>query len=174
MPTALTHALAGVALGEALAPGPVPWWYHVLTAGLGMLPDIDAVGFWLGIPYGSRYGHRGLSHSLLAAAVVGLLAALALAPVLDAPWWWLGGAFFVIVAGHNVLDALTDGGLGVAFFSPFNDERYFLPWAPIRVSPIGLAVFSRWGLRALLSEVGWVWLPLAAVVGVALLIHGPR
>ena len=27
------------------------------------------------------------------------------------------------------------GGLGVAFFSPFSNARYFLPWRPIRVAP---------------------------------------
>ena len=51
-----------------------------------------------------------------------------------------------------------------AFFGPFDARRYFFPWRPIQVSPIGLAVFSRWGFRALVSEVVWVWLPLAGLV----------
>jgi inner membrane protein len=174
MPTALTHALAGLALGEVLAPGPMPAAYHVLTAALGLLPDLDAVGFRLGIPYGSRFGHRGFSHSLLCAAAVALAASAALAAPLASPWWWLGGAFFAVVAGHGALDALTDGGMGVAFFSPLDDRRYFFPWRPIRVSPIGLAAFSRWGLRALLSEVAWVWLPLAALVLAAVWLRGLR
>ena len=97
MPTAPTHALAGLAVGELLAPGPMPAAYHVLTAGLGLLPDIDAVGFALGVPYGSRFGHRGLSHSLLCAAAAGLAAALALAPFLDAPWWLLWPAFAGVI-----------------------------------------------------------------------------
>lgn len=37
---------------------------------------------------------------------------------------------------------LTDGGLGVAFFSPFDNKRYFLPWRPIRVSPISVTHIS--------------------------------
>jgi inner membrane protein len=60
--------------------------------------------------------------------------------------------------------------MGIAFFSPFDDRRYFLPWRPVRVSPIGLRVFSRWGMHALLSEIVWIWLPLAALLGVASLI----
>ncbi len=44
---------------------------------------------------------------------------------------------FVATISHGILDALTDGGLGVAFFAPFVNTRYFFPWTPIKVSPIG-------------------------------------
>jgi inner membrane protein len=63
-----------------------------------------------------------------------------------------------------MLDSLTDGGLGVAAFAPFDDARYFAPWRPIRVSPIGAAFFSARGLAVLASEVVWVWLPALALV----------
>jgi inner membrane protein len=73
--------------------------------------------------------------------------------------------FFVLaVASHLVLDSLTDGGLGVAAFAPFDDARYFAPWRPIRVSPIGAAFFSPRGLLVLASEIVWVWLPALALV----------
>jgi len=49
--------------------------------------------------------------------------------------------FFLATASHGLLDALTDGGLGVAFFAPFDNHRYFLPWRPIHVSPIGAGRF---------------------------------
>ncbi|HEX7809721.1 MAG TPA: metal-dependent hydrolase, partial [Thermoanaerobaculia bacterium] len=49
--------------------------------------------------------------------------------------------------------------LGVAFFSPFSNVRYFFPWRPIRVSPIGPRFFSARGLATLQSELLWVWLP---------------
>ena len=174
MPTVFTHALVGLGIAEVLAPRPIPAGYYGLAALLSAAPDADVLAFYLGVPYGSRFGHRGFSHSLLCAAVVALVAAAALAAPLASPWWWLGGAFFVVVAGHGALDALTDGGMGVAFFSPLDDRRYFFPWRPIRVSPIGLAAFSRWGLRALLSEVAWVWLPLAVLVLAAEWLRGLR
>ena len=72
--------------------------------------------------------------------------------------------FFLATASHGVLDAMTDGGLGVAFFAPLSDTRYFFPWRPIVVSPIGVAeFFGPRGLRVLWSELGWVWLPSAVV-----------
>jgi inner membrane protein len=164
MPTAITHALAGVAVGHLLAPTPVPWPYHLVTLGLGVLPDLDVISFSFGIPYSSRYGHRGVSHSLFLALLIGPLLGLATAGPFDAPWWQLAIAYTAALASHTVLDAFTDGGLGVAFFSPLTDRRFFFPWRPIRVSPIGRAAFSRWGLSALLSEVFWVWLPLGALL----------
>jgi inner membrane protein len=173
MPTALTHGLAGLGLGAVLAPAPMPWPYHALTLGLGLLPDLDAVAFPLGIPYSHRFGHRGFSHSFLFALLGSLLVALPASAALAVPFWPLWGCFFAVLVSHTLLDALTNGGLGVALFSPLDESRYFFPWRPIQVSPIGLAVFSRWGLRALLSEVLWVWVPLGLAVGLSALLRAP-
>jgi inner membrane protein len=64
-----------------------------------------------------------------------------------------------------VLDALTNGGLGIAFLSPLDSARYFAPWTPIEVSPIGIEnFFSRWGLAVLRSEALYVGLPCLALV----------
>jgi inner membrane protein len=73
--------------------------------------------------------------------------------------------FFLATASHGLLDAMTDGGLGVACFSPFDNNRYFLPWRPIRVSPIGIGrFFSPRGLEVVRSELLWIWLPAALLV----------
>jgi membrane-bound metal-dependent hydrolase YbcI (DUF457 family) len=92
------------------------------------LPDIDVVGFRFGIGYGDFCGHRGFPHSLLFASS---LAALAL--VVGFPHAWLGlnraglwQYFFVATASYGFLHAMTNGGLGVAFFSPFGDVSFFL------------------------------------------------
>ena len=170
MPTTLTHALVGLGLAEVFAARPMPPAFYGLSVALSLAPDLDVLAFRFGIPYGSRFGHRGFSHSLGCAALLSLLAAALGASYFGVPWWLLASFAWVVVVAHSLLDALTDGGMGIAFFTPWDDRRYFLPWRPVRVSPIGLAVFSRWGLRALLSEVVWMWLPLAVLVGVAKLI----
>jgi inner membrane protein len=170
MPTALTHAVAGLGVGALLAPPTVGWPYHLFTLGLGVLPDLDVLAFSFGVPYRAPLGHRGLFHSLFVAALVSLLVALAAALLLPVPWWALGPGFFAALASHTLLDALTDGGLGVALFWPLSRRRYFFPWRPIRVSPIGLAALSRWGLWALASEVLWIWLPLALAVTLRFLV----
>lgn len=72
---------------------------------------------------------------------------------------------FLATASHALLDAMTTGGKGVAFFSPFDNARYFLPWRPIQVSPIGVEkFFSNRGLRVLESELLWVFLPSLVLI----------
>ena len=74
---------------------------------------------------------------------------------------------FLATASHGFLDAMTDGGLGVAFFSPFDNTRYFFTWTPIRVSPIGISrFFSARGLAVVKSELLWVWVPALALIAV--------
>jgi inner membrane protein len=71
--------------------------------------------------------------------------------------------FTAITASHGILDALTNGGRGIAFFAPFSDHRYFFPWRPIQVSPIGVGFFSPRGHRVLASEAAWIWVPSAII-----------
>jgi inner membrane protein len=73
--------------------------------------------------------------------------------------------FFGATASHGVLDALTNGGLGVAFFAPFSNTRYFFPWQPIEVSPLGIEPFlSSRGVEVMVSEFKWVWIPSGLLV----------
>jgi len=116
-------------------------------------------------------GHRGLSHPIAFALALSVLAAAIVLPRGDDVrvkvrlWLFL----FLASVSHGLLDALTNGGHGVAFFAPFADERYFFPVTPIQVSPIGAAFFSTRGLHVLESEALWVWTPSAAVVALSLL-----
>jgi inner membrane protein len=136
--------------------------FWVFGAACSVGPDLDVLGFWLGIPYDHLLGHRGLTHSLFFAA---LLAVGVVAAAFDGPEW--SGArlrvwayLFGATASHGILDAMTNGGLGVAFFAPFDSTRYFLPFRPIEVSPIGLGeFFTAYGWVVLASEIPWVWLP---------------
>ena len=139
-----------------------------------LLPDVDVLLlFALGVPYASMLGHRGITHSLPFAVVLGALVALALrrrgvAPSPLASWLYLSTA----TASHGVLDAFTDGGLGVAFFAPFSASRYFFPVRPIEVSPLGVPRFlSDRGVEILANELVWIWLPGAAFV---ILVIGAR
>ena len=52
----------------------------------------------------------------------------------------------------DIDDTLTDGGLGCALFWPFDLTRYFAPWTPIPVSPIGLGILSQYGFYVMAVE----------------------
>jgi inner membrane protein len=165
MPTGLTHAVVGLGLSEILmGPSPKPLLCG-LSMALAAAPDLDILAFPLGIPYGSFFGHRGFFHSLFCALLISLAIALLSGDAFAVPWWLLWGYFFLVTASHGILDGFTNGGMGIAFFSPFDTGRHFFYWQPIQVSPIGFAFFSKWGLRVLVSELLWVWLPLACLVG---------
>jgi len=119
---------------------------------LSFLPDADVIGFPLGVHYADEWGHRGASHSLMFAVAVGVAVGV-LAPLFKRPAWRTAIAAILVVASHPLLDTLTNGGLGIALFWPFDQTRYFAPWRPIPVSPIGLGFFSRRGMFVALVEI---------------------
>lgn len=165
MASIITHGIVGATMSAAytFTVEPMPRRFWILAVALAILPDADAIGFLLGVPYGSLFGHRGFTHSLLFALLAGLATtrfAFPATPIFSWQWWRLVFFFLLVTASHPTLDAMTTGGLGVAWFSPFALDRSFFPVRPIRVSPIGVkAFFSVWGLRVILSEMVWVWLP---------------
>jgi membrane-bound metal-dependent hydrolase YbcI (DUF457 family) len=57
-----------------------------------------------------------------------------------------------VLAIHPLLDTMTDGGLGCALFWPIDLRRYFAPWRPIPVAPIGLAFLSPAGIFVAVIE----------------------
>lgn len=127
---------------------------------LPILPDADGLLMsW--IPYAHPFGHRGFTHSFFFAALIGIgVAALAVHGKWASGHSFLKLAIFFasITASHGLFDAMTSGGLGVAFFAPFDNTRYFLPWRPIPVSPMSAArlITSR-GLRVILWEFALFW-----------------
>jgi inner membrane protein len=164
MATLISHAAVAIALGQAAPSSFKPtvrkWLVAIFCA---MLPDIDVLGFYFGVRYGDFWGHRGFTHSLLFAGFTGLLAATALRSSKN--FLRMAILLSLITASHGMLDAFTDGGLGIAFFSPWDNERYFFPWRPIEVSPIGAQrFFSHRGWDVLQNELIWVLAP-AAVIG---------
>jgi inner membrane protein len=173
VPTIMTHAIAAAAIGALFARPRLGRRVWAAGAFCAMAPDLDVVGLAAGVPYRSPLGHRGLSHSILFAAALAWAVGRAVrgrgAAARDV---WFGGRgaaardvwfLFLATVSHPLLDALTDGGLGVALFAPFWNARLFAPVRPIAVSPIGTGFFSRAGLAVLASEVVWVWAPAAAV-----------
>jgi inner membrane protein len=177
MPTVFTHAVAALGLGALFYRREVPKGVWGLGALCAALPDADVAAFAFGIPYGHMVGHRGLSHSpvFAAALAAGLVGLFFRRGVRGLGPGALGLYLFAATASHGLLDAFTDGGLGVAFLAPWSGERFFFPWQPIEVSPIGVRRFlSSRGLSVLRSELLWVWIPSALLAGAALGLRGRR
>ncbi len=172
MPTVMTHAALGLAVGQALRPARTGHRYWLGCALLPAIPDADVIGFHFGIEYGDVIGHRGLSHSLIFSVLLGFAVAMSMTG-----WerrntrdtWRLSFIFILLVASHGPMDMLTNGGLGIALFAPFHNERLFWDWRPILVSPIGLDNFlSAWGWAVVKSELTWFGPPIAAILAAGL------
>lgn len=178
MASTFTHGFVALAFGRISATEKPPPRFWLLGILCSVLPDFDVVAFRLGVPYGHMLGHRGYSHSLLFAvttAALVMLLAFRDVPLFSKKWRMLSAYFFIVTASHGVLDAMTNGGYGIGFFVPFDNGRYFLPWRPLRVSPIGVFGFlSRWGWDVIRSEFLWIWLPLLAALGCSALLRRSR
>ena len=186
MASPFSHAAAALSLGTCFPQMPRRVW--IASAVCSALPDLDVIGFRFRFRYGDFWGHRGFTHSLaFAALLAGVLVAFGRVEVfplkpksgpstssgqaLSGPLSRVGifAYLFLATASHGVLDAITDGGLGVAFFSPFDNRRYFLPWRPVHVSPIGVTrFFSARGVAVFRSELVWIW--VLAVVFAAVVL----
>ena len=123
----------------------------LLWSALSFLPDADVIGFGFGVRYADEWGHRGASHSLMFAVAVGAAFGV-LAPLFKRPALRTAATAIIVLASHPLLDTLTNGGLGCALFWPFDHTRYFAPWTPIPVSPIGLRFLSPYGMFVALVE----------------------
>ena len=129
----------------------------VAFSALSLAPDLDVIAFRFGIPYSAPFGHRGAAHSIFIALVLASIAALATRVRPDqvnsnqtrTRLWVLCA---VVAISHGLLDTLTDGGLGIALLWPFSNERYFTPWTPIPVAPIGARMLTGRGIRVVMTE----------------------
>ena len=133
-----------------------------LAIGSAMLPDLDVLSFNLGIDYAHPLGHRGFTHSILFAVLWSLTLALLFGKKRKLLFTI---ALFLSTLSHGLLDAMTTGGKGVGFLIPFNNSRYFFPFRPIKVSPIGVKeFFSEWGLTVIFSELKYIGLPCLVIL----------
>jgi len=117
MASALSHAMVAATLGQAFTSKELRGREVFLGAFCSVMPDLDVIGFSMGIQYGDVWGHRGLTHSFLFAGLLAVsLVALWYRRKSTAVMTGLFLYFFLCAASHGVLDAMTNGGLGVAFF----------------------------------------------------------
>lgn len=167
MASAFGHAAAALALSQAGIINKPSWRLVITGIALSILPDADSVGFLVGIAYKSFWGHRGFSHSIVFAVLIAAIVQQLFFNSHSSKGERIRVFIFLFLSciSHSILDAMTTGGLGVAFLSPFDDTRYFFPWRPIKVSPINVhAFFEGKGFAVLKSEAVWIGIPAASII----------
>jgi len=133
VPTPISHAAVGLAIGAWTSPRPATVRVCVAAAACAALPDIDVLLWPLNLPDTSPFAHRALTHSL----VFAVTAALAIAFLFFSDERWKASrtriALVLVLAllSHSCLDALSTYSLGIGFFVPFSEQRYRFPWSPL-------------------------------------------
>lgn len=164
MPTIITHALLPVIAATALPRLRLSKRLIAAAVVAAVLPDIDVVGRFL-FDYSGTHplGHRGFTHSIVFAVLVGLIAMLGCS-ALRAPPSLAFTALLLSTLSHPLTDMLTDGGRGVMLLWPASLEKMRWPLRPVEISPLGLRGFEDgriWDVFA--SELLWVILPASAL-----------
>jgi len=151
----LTGRLHGGPQGapERRCPGSASWKTLLAFAVLAALPDLDVLLVALGAADGGSIGHRGASHSLAMAVVMGALAALA-ARRFGWPTLRTAVAVAAAVASHTFLDLLGAEGKGLALLWPLSAHRFHSPWRVFPDAPRGMRLLSRYGLAEVAIEFG--------------------
>jgi inner membrane protein len=163
MATVISHGIVGFVSARLGVRQEMPKAFWYLTFFAPMAPDLDAIGLKLGIPYADCLGHRGASHSIVFAAFLSVVLVLALQLTKafrpESSKYIAAVVLFLAVAEHGMVDAMTNGGLGVAFFWPISCKRYFFDFRPIQVSPLGAARFLDRSAAIASSELRWLVVP---------------
>lgn len=173
MASAFAHALVAITVGKTYTKKFSGLKFILLGVFCSVIPDADVVMHnW--VSYESFFGHRGFFHSFFFCAILAIFVTGTFyrnEQTFGKTGWMYIIYFFLCGASHALLDMMTSGGLGVAIFSPFYNERYFFNWRPIRVSPMSISSF--FGDRAwviLSSEFKWIGIPCLVWLGATFLI----
>ncbi|HWH04106.1 MAG TPA: metal-dependent hydrolase [Gemmatimonadales bacterium] len=166
----IAHSLVGAAIGRAIGDSRVPA-PALLGAIAANAPDYNE--FLPGMPPRSNFNHRGITHSLLGAAIQAAVFAIVTGLVMlpfwrrenrPVPWKTIIGLYGAALASHLLMDWL--GSYGLRPFLPWSNQRYYGDWVAI-VDPffwLVPAVFLAWGhVRRWTGALGWAVLTLALV-----------
>jgi inner membrane protein len=127
VPTPISHAAVGFAIGTWTQPAPPSLRICVAASACAALPDIDVV--WsMSLPDSSPFAHRAITHSIVFAVAAALC--------MRAVFFRQGPRRITLTLGiaalsHSCLDAFSRYSLGIAFFLPFSAQRFRFPWTPL-------------------------------------------
>ena len=148
------HAIAGAAAGALYQSPNSRRRVITLAAVCGAVPDLDLIGWPLGVSTFALWGHRGLTHSIAFAVMLGVAVAALLPGVTRRERLIAAAVLMLATATHSLLDAMTTySPTGPAFWAPFSNERYRFWWTPLTGAGGSNTSFGQEALYACLPAV---------------------
>jgi membrane-bound metal-dependent hydrolase YbcI (DUF457 family) len=161
VPTPISHATVGYALGIWTQRGLPARRVLIAAAACAALPDIDLL-------FSPFIEHRAITHSLLFAVVVALVVPMLLVPSPGREGQWrIALVLGLAILSHSFLDALSRYSYGIEFFAPVSTQRYRFVWTPLGDSAGRLS-------RQLLQETVVVLLPALIAIWLGLRVKQAR
>lgn len=162
MASAFAHAAVALTRGAARVPKELDRRLLVATIACATWQDLDYISVAFEVRPHEVLGHRGATHSIFVAIAIAAILAFAFFRR-----QFLRVFAFLAAAGasHGILDAMTAGDLGVAFFWPVTPARFHFPFALVASCPVGVNEWlGPWGLLTIVNEGLYVIIPIALVV----------
>ena len=122
MASIFSHAIAAGALGTVRYPKKQVLKYFLLGVFCSVFPDVDVATLDLGVPYEHPFGHRGFPLFVVCLPARAFIVRIFYSEhkFMSPAALTTGFYFFCCGVSHSILDAMTNGGKGVAFFAPFD------------------------------------------------------
>jgi inner membrane protein len=160
------HFAPAVALAVALGPRRIGWRLAMAGACCGVMPDADFLLYGLRFDsYAGTYGHRGFTHSIGFALLVGAFAAVAVRRRSPRDRWLVATYLALCTLSHPLLDGLLDRGICNAWFWPLDGARHCLNWRPIPMQGVPL-----FGMQRLATELLWIGVPLGVLASAGMVL----
>jgi inner membrane protein len=174
MASIISHAVFGVGIGLSFMPRDADRRYVWLGGATAVLPDLDTLGGLFGRSGTDLFAHRGLSHSIAFAVVIGALLSVAVSrmrPSRTSPRR-LFCCISLAMMSHGLIDTTTTYGRGVALLAPFSTERFVSPFRPLGTPALrGQHTRTERVTALVLNELVWVWAP---AITLALAVRATR
>jgi membrane-bound metal-dependent hydrolase YbcI (DUF457 family) len=149
MSSILGHGLMGISVASAVAAKSETKnrrKLFVLAAILSLIPDTDVL-FYIAFGVLGMTPHRGITHTLSFAVLMGLALTALFRSYFDLTFQRSFLLFFGVLFTHLVLDYLMGCGPAVPFFWPLTDQGYLFPY---KVVPTAYYALSVAGLASVL------------------------
>ena len=113
------------------------WWFWIISTIISALPDIDYV---FGQEYLSLFGHRGFTHGIFFAVIIGIICAFISIPIVTTVTGqtfisWQFWNFVIFYFGATIAHSIEDSMVCCRIYDPYK-QKYIKRWYVYNMSQL--------------------------------------